>query len=100
MQTFLIVMGSLVASSFLWIIPLLLMDRNKLDEDSTQEQNLQETSEENDCEEQVYSEEPLEEAGTNSFYAFSIVDELINVAFENKIVSKRVSEEYAFSINW
>ncbi|MEO7802800.1 MAG: hypothetical protein ABIR81_12405 [Ginsengibacter sp.] len=99
MQTFLIVMGSLVASSFLWIIPLLLMDRNKPEEDSTQEQNLQETSEENECEEQVYSEERLEEAATNSFYAFSIVDEMINVAFEDKIVSKRVSEEYAFSIN-
>lgn len=99
MQTFLIVMGSLVASSLLWIIPLLLMDRNKPDEESIQDQNVQEESAEKDCDEQKYTEEAFEEIDTTSLYAFSIVDELINVAFENKIVSKRVSEEYSFSIN-
>jgi hypothetical protein len=99
MQTFLILMGSLVASSLLWIIPLLLMDRNKPDEESIEEQKMQEESAEKDCDGQVYSDEAFEEIENTSFYAFSVVDELINVAFENKIVSKRVSEEYAFSIN-
>lgn len=99
MQTFLIVMGSLVTSSLLWITPLLLMDRNKSDEDEMEQQTSQHDSAENQKEEKVYSDEELEEVDLKSFYTFDLVDEMINVALANKIVSKEISMEYAFSIN-
>lgn len=74
------------------------MDRNKSDEEVTDQPTAEDTNEK-DCEEKVFADDHLEKADVSSFYAYSIVDELINVAFQNKIVSKKMSEEYAFSIN-
>ncbi len=99
MQTILIVMGSLVTSSILWIVPLLMMDRNQPQEEATEEQNEDEDCNEKDETELVFADEPLEEMNVNSFFTYSIVDELISVALAKKIVSKEVSAEFAFSIN-
>ncbi len=97
MQTFLIVTGSLLTSSLLWIIPLLMMDRNKPEEEIEDQQPVPETI--NDVPEEVYTDENIEEMDVTSFFAYNIVDELITVALAKKIVSREVSAEYAFSVN-
>ncbi len=61
-------------------------------------------NEDEDCNEKdetelAFADEPLEEMNVNSFFTYSIVDELISVALAKKIVSKEVSAEFAFSIN-
>ncbi len=98
MHTLLIVMGSMITSSLLWIIPLLLLDRNKPDEESA-EPLTYENNADSSVDEQIYEDTLQEEINSQSSYTYSIVDEMINTAFANKVVIQKLRVDFAFSIN-
>ncbi len=89
-------MATLTFSSLLWIVPLLFMKNYEADEVLLDLQR-------NDNNEYSFADVPVTDEFYDetdaSYYAYSIVDEMITVALSNKIVSKRVSEDFAFSIN-
>ncbi len=98
MHTLLIVMGSMITSSLLWIIPLLLLDRNKPDEESA-EPLTYENNADSSVDEQICEDTFQKEINSQSSYTYSIVDEMINTAFANKVVIQKLRVDFAFSIN-
>ncbi len=103
MHTLFIVMGSMITSSLLWIIPLLLLDKTKPYEESAESMTYEENAD-SFFDEQLYADTFQEEihsqsSYTQSSYTYSIVDEMINTAFANKVVIQKLRVDFAFSKN-
>ncbi len=98
MHTLFIVMGSMITSSLLWIIPLLLLDKTKPYEESAESMTYEENAD-SFFDEQLYADTFQEEIHSQSSYTYSIVDEMINTAFANKVVIQKLRVDFAFSKN-
>lgn len=91
-------MTSMMISSFMWILPLLLLGKNKIIEEVS-EPEIVETENHYYIQEYLNHVDYIMGLKEQPLISYDIDDAMISVAITNKIAARKVSEDFAFSIN-